>query len=63
MKSKNNSSAILTGVGIGMTIGGISALAGSAMVSRRNGSPAKRRASRAMSSISDFVDNLQSMMR
>lgn len=63
MKNRKKSSAIMTGVGIGLTLGGLSAIAGSAMVSRRSCPPAKKRASRAISSIGDFVDNLQYMMK
>ncbi|MCL2509315.1 MAG: hypothetical protein FWF05_09085 [Oscillospiraceae bacterium] len=66
MNHKSRASSIIKGVGIGMTIGGVSAMIGSNMVGRsssmtkKNG---KKSAAKAIKTVSDMLDNIQYMMK
>jgi len=63
---KSRTSSIMKGVGIGMTIGGVSAMIGGNMMSRGKSMTkknSKKSAAKAIKTVSDMLDNIQYMMK
>lgn len=52
---------IMTGVGLGMAIGGVSAAIGSSMTKGKT--PMKKKATKALRSMEDMLDSLQYMLK
>ena len=52
---------IMTGVGLGMAIGGVSAAIGSSMTQGKT--PMKKKATKALRSMEDMLDSLQYMLK
>ena len=51
----------MTGIGIGMAIGGAAAALGTSMMGTKN--PMKKKASKAIRSMEDMLESLQSMLK
>jgi putative effector of murein hydrolase len=58
---KRNTSNIVKGIGIGMTVGAVVGIAGSKMIGSNK--KLKKTASKALRSVTNAVSNMQSMMK
>jgi len=56
-------SSALRGVGLGLAIGGATAMLGNGMMSRSSKRKMRKNASRAIKTMSDIVDNAQNIMK
>lgn len=61
MKSK--ASSIIKGVGIGMAVGGATAMIGSTMMGKPSKRITKKNTAKAMRTVGQIIDNIQYMMK
>jgi gas vesicle protein len=57
------SSSALRGVGLGLAIGGATAMLGNGMMSRSSKRKIKKNANKAFKTMTDFVDNAQNIIK
>lgn len=60
--SKKTTSTV-TSIGLGMVIGGVGAALGSTMMNKSGTSPVKKKAAKALQSMENMLQGIQTMMR
>lgn len=63
MFASNKTADIMKGMGIGLAVGTVAAVAGSSMMTKSGRKMCKRTATRCMNTMEDMLDSISSMMR